>query len=562
MPEPLSPFLSDKAARQLGLVSGAILFLFLASHLANHALLLASVATADDALGIFKRVWRNPLGMIALYGSLLVHFLLALRTLYLRRQWRLPPRLLAQVIFGLSLPLLIAPHVIGARIPSLFGGPDTSYEAVLRALWYGEGMFGAKLLVAIVIGWVHGCIGIHAALAFRRWYPSVAQPLFAVAVIVPTLAIAGIVAASGEVPRRPQQSNDGAPRGEWRMEAQLLDLDLIELRFYGLFAGSLGLMLALRGLRSWTEHAPEIRVRYAHGPVVRVPRSTTILDASRIGRVNHYSICGGKGRCSTCRVRILETAGPLKPPTGLERATLGRIGAAPDTRLACQTRPDYDVTVALLFEPPADADFFSTRHAPEVGREQEILVMFCDIRHFTAIAERRLPYDVVFLLNRYFAVVGSIVEANKGQIDKFIGDGVMALFGIDQNQPGAACRRAMKAAAEIVAATQKLNEELKQELGIHLEVAIGLHFGPAIVGMVGYGKVTGTTAIGDTVNVASRLEYVAKQYDVAIAASEPVMLVAELPTGGLASRSVAIRGRKNNMRVYLVGAEDAKRYSA
>ncbi len=567
MLQPARPFLPDKAAHQLGIASGVILFTFISTHLLNHALTLVSIAFADEVLKIFKILWRNPLGTLLLYGSFLVHFLLALRTLYLRRHMRLPARMMIQVIFGLSIPVLIAQHVVSARVPALYGGFDSTYENVIRAIWNGSGLFGLKMTVAVIVVWVHGCIGLYAALRFREWFPRVSQWLFAFAILLPTLALIGILTsgrqmeASATTRGSVQSSGPGTEMLRLQAARPQLDLAEIEQRIYVVFGLGLGLVVILRSVRSLRRNVPEISITYAHGAQVRVPRGTSILEASRIGRIDHYSICGGKGRCSTCRVRIVDSAGPLPPATAMEQATLSRIRAAPDTRLSCQTRPDYDLTVALLLEPPAGGDVYSARPLRQAGREKEIVVLFCDIRNFTTISESRLPYDIVFLLNRYFAVVGRAVEEAKGQVDKFIGDGVMALFGIDATEPSEACRQALKAAATIVAETEKLNQEMMQEFGVDLRIAIGIHFGPAIVGVIGYGKVSGLTAIGDTVNVASRLEAVAKQFNVAIAASEPIMLLAHLPYDGLSNRSVSLKGRRTDMRVYLLSTEDARRYA-
>lgn len=564
---PVRSFLPDKAAHRLGFVTGAVMFTFVSMHLANHALLIVSDSAADAALRIFKILWRNPLGAMILYGSFMIHFLLALRILYLRRHLG-RPLVMMQLVFGLSLPFLIAQHVVSVRIPTMFNGSDGDYAAVLRGIWSNRDMMGVKIVAAVIVAWMHGCIGIHATARYRRWFPRAAQFLFAVAVIVPTLALTGVFVAGqrlqpDETSRLEELMSLPEELGvAWAGPAHQLDLKLIELRFQVILAIGLILVIGFRGARWFRRSEPEIVVTYVHGPQVRVPRGTSILEASRVGHIDHYSICGGKGRCSTCRVRITETAGPLPRPSSLEQATLARVKAATDVRLSCQTRPDYDVTVALQLEPPVGGSLFSDHNGAQVGREKEILVMFSDLRNFTAISETRLPYDIVFVLNSYFSIVVQAVEAAGGRVDKYIGDGVMALFGIDgQRDAGEICRNALAAAARIVAETQKLNQQLMQEFGIDLQVAIGIHYGPAIVGMLGYGKVAALTAIGDTVNVASRLESVAKQFDAAVAASQAVMLLAGVPHEGVPTQRVPLRGRRLDMPVVLLSAEQAARYA-
>ena len=155
---------------------------------------------------------------------------------------------------------------------------------------------------------------------------------------------------------------------------------------------------------------------------------------SRIAGIPHASVCGGRGRCSTCRVRI---GGPdrakLPPPSPEEQKVLARVGAPANVRLACQLRPPpghYRVTPLL---PASAGPVEAYRRQPQAhGGEHYVAILFADIRGFTSISEGKLPYDVVFLLNRYFRATGQAVEAAGGRLDKFIGDGVMAIFGLDQ----------------------------------------------------------------------------------------------------------------------------------
>jgi adenylate cyclase len=190
------------------------------------------------------------------------------------------------------------------------------------------------------------------------------------------------------------------------------------------------------------------------------------------------------------------------------------------------------------------------------GREQEIAVLFCDIRSFTALADHRLPYDVVFLLNRYFAIVGKAVEQSGGRLDKFIGDGAMALFGLE-GSTAEACRQALAASATILAELDRLSAELAGEIPAPLRIAIGIHAGPAIVGAMGYGETMHVTAIGDTVNVASRLEAAAKEFNAAIVVSDAVVALSELDLTGYEARELAIRGSTKPLHVRVVPQDAA-----
>ncbi len=252
-----------------------------------------------------------------------------------------------------------------------------------------------------------------------------------------------------------------------------------------------------------------MRLVYPGGRAVMMPRGLTVLEASRAHGIPHASVCGGRGRCSTCRIRVGRGRERLPPPSAEEQRVLARVGAAEDVRLACQIRPSADLVVTPLM--PAETAVAGAMRPmnPGQGREREIAIMFTDLRGFTRLSESRLPYDTVFVLNRYFQPMGVAIEGAGGLIDKFIGDGIMALFGIE-GPPSAGARASLSAARRMAEALEALNRDLRAELPEPLRMGVGLHFGRAIVGEMGYGRAVSLTAIGDTVNVASRLEALTK----------------------------------------------------
>ena len=228
----------------------------------------------------------------------------------------------------------------------------------------------------------------------------------------------------------------------------------------------------------------------------------------------------------------------------------------PEVRLACQLRPTHDLTVLPLLAADRELTLPIGARPATPGREQEIAVLFCDIRSFTALADHRLPYDIVFLLNRYFAIVGKAVEQSGGRLDKFIGDGAMALFGLETSTADA-CRQALAASAAILADLDRLSEELAAEIPAPLKVAIGIHAGPAIVGAMGYGGTMHVTAIGDTVNVASRLEAAAKEFNAAIVVSDAVVALSGLDLSDYEAREIEIRGSTKPLHVRVVPQDAA-----
>lgn len=139
------------------------------------------------------------------------------------------------------------------------------------------------------------------------------------------------------------------------------------------------------------------------------------------------------------------------------------------------------------------------------GANQTVTVLFADVRGFTRLAEHAPPERVVHLLNRYFSAMTEIIFAHGGTLDKYIGDGLMALFGAPTATPEDAANAAAAAVA-MQRQLQRLNEELRAEGLQELSVGIGLHTGDATVGYIGSERRTEYTAIGDTVNLAARLE--------------------------------------------------------
>jgi adenylate cyclase len=157
---------------------------------------------------------------------------------------------------------------------------------------------------------------------------------------------------------------------------------------------------------------------------------------------------------------------------------------------------------------------------------------------------------VVFLLNRYFEAMGRSIEEAGGQIDKYIGDAVMALFGVttDARQ---GCYAALAAARQMGIRLSALNAAFADDLDEPLRIGIGIHYGPAVVGEMGYG-VSSLTAVGDTVNTASRLETMTKEYTAQLVVSESVLATAELNIDVGERHQVMVRGRTEPLTVRVI----------
>ena len=207
------------------------------------------------------------------------------------------------------------------------------------------------------------------------------------------------------------------------------------------FWACLGLVLIARMIRQVNDRRSRVRITYPNGREVPVPRGFSVLEASRFADIPHASVCGGRGRCSTCRVRISAGLSRLPPASAAEQRVLDRVGAPPSVRLACQLRPTGNIPVTPLLPANAQASDGYAQPSYLAGQERTIAVLFADLRTFTGIAEQKLPYDLVFLLNSYFEAVGEAITSAGGIVDKFIGDGVMALFGVEDGPKMVAAKR-------------------------------------------------------------------------------------------------------------------------
>ncbi len=315
-------------------------------------------------------------------------------------------------------------------------------------------------------------------------------------------------------------------------------------------------MLLARLARAWRERrGGAIRVTYVDGPSVRVPIGFTVLEASRSARVPHASICGGRGRCSTCRIRVLAGGDSIPGPSAGEQEVLRRVSAEPGVRLACQSRPSGDVSVAPLLPSNWPLAALRRREWPTPGEERFIVVVTVDMRDSTRLAETRLPFDAVFIVDRFVSVVGAAVEASGGRVNHFLGDGLLATFGLACG-PRDACRQALSALTAIGGNVAALNRVLTAETGETVRFGVGAHCGSTVVGEIGYGAMRTFTALGDAANVAARLESLCKEFGCEAVISEDVWRIADLPPNGLPRREITLRGRTAPLLVHSIERVD------
>jgi adenylate cyclase len=539
--------------RRLRLASGLVMLAYVTTHFVNHSLGLISVQAMDGALEHIYEYWASQLGAILLYGAFATHYSLALWALWLRRSLKMPFAEATQLVLGFSIPFFLTDHVLQTRVADTFYGAGVGYySAVLQTYFVTNPLRGALQFAVLLIAWVHAMIGLWFWLRLKRWYPRWQPILYAFALLLPTLAILGAleagrqVTAMAEDPAWVAQFTQDHPRPA-PADAAFLDQLVVWVRY--VFVAALLAVLAARTVRwYWQRRHGVVRLTYPSGRVVPIVRGVSVLEASRMAGIPHASVCGGRGRCSTCRIRVDGPPEAVLVPAPEEVKVLRRVGAAPDVRLACQLRPHGDLRVTPLLPATAQARDGFSRPGYLHGAEREIAILFGDLRSFTQLSEKKLPYDLVFLLNRYFAETGHAVEAAGGHIDKFIGDGVMALFGLDSGVE-AGCRQALAAARDMSARMESLNRALVHDIPEPLRIGIGIHTGPAIVGEMGYGSAVSVTAVGDSVNTASRIEGLTKTYGCELVISEAVALRAGIDVGDAPRHEIEIRGRVERLVV-------------
>ena len=488
-------------------------------------------------------VWSSGPGQGVLWAALGGHFVWMLWRFYalISRPFYWKEGVL--IGCGLAIPFLLIPRVITLGL----GVNESNYAYTLSLFWITDLRMSLIHILGFVVVWIGIAQDLYAFIRVHpRWIPF--KPWIGLlCVIVPTLAFAGFISAIThlDLSANPQLFLDEIGYSLGRLEQ--IEQNAFYVRVV-LLTGILGVVLSRVVWLIWQHRYRLPRVSYKDLKQFDILPGSTLLAAIKLANIPHASVCGGNGRCSTCRVRISEGLTSLPSPAVVESRILQRIKAPTNVRLACQIRPTADLKVTPLLAPTVSAQEGLQSSSYLQGEEREVAILFGDLRGFTHFTEAQLPYDVVFILNQYCTEMGQAVTLAGGHLDKFIGDGVMALFGIESG-PEIGCKQALTAAVNMLKGLESINQSLEAEISEPLRMGIGIHTGVAIIGEMGYGTAKNVTAIGDAVNLASRLEALTKEYKSEILISQDVSRYAGVDFSHLPYAQTTIRGKREKITI-------------
>ncbi len=350
---------------QAMILTGMVMFVFITMHLANLALGLISVQAMEDWRWALSGVWSMPPLKFLLMVSLVLHFFLALYSLYLRNTLKVPAYDMAQMVAGVLIIPLLSTHVFGIMAAEELGLEPT-YPLVLGQFWVISPIDGLQQVIMLVIAWIHGAIGVYTWLRARQSTGAIMQVFYPFVVALPILALLGYVeggrqiipvAEGGDGFVLAEDPNAGGPKiaatdipaviETAKARAQIASRGSLALVALALFARWVR-------LRSAGQSLVNVTYQGRRSESFQAGTGLTLLEMAQSNDVPHASVCRGRGRCGTCRVRILSGAETVPPADEMEQKVLARWGAGPTERLACQIKPTAG---SLQVERVVEADY-------------------------------------------------------------------------------------------------------------------------------------------------------------------------------------------------------------
>ena len=309
-----------------------------------------------------------------------------------------------------------------------------------------------------------------------------------------------------------------------------------------------------------------MQIEFVGERIISVDKDQTVLDASLRAGIPHFHACGGKGKCTTCRIMVLEGEENLSPPNKKESKLRESIRMTSTIRLACQTkvlrepvvveRIIKDISEIQQYIQLGEKDLKAKKLKP-LGEERYVVLFFLDIRNFTPFIETYLPFDVMYITRKLFNVFYNIIIKHKGKLIETAGDELFAVFGLETSIRDAA-DDSISAGLEIIDELDKLNNTyFKLYFFKEFEVGIGIHSGKVILGELNYDGQNKSTVMGLAVNIASRIQDATKDLNNSMIVSEEVLRHSSKKEQ-YQSAQITLKGVTLDYNIYLLGREYRK----
>lgn len=215
-------------------------------------------------------------------------------------------------------------------------------------------------------------------------------------------------------------------------------------------------------------------------------RRRTLLELALAHEIPLFHECGGRARCSTCRVRILENLDNVQPRSAQEAKLAERMGWEDNIRLGCQARVTGPAVVERLVRDTQDVGLLLDEQTQTLpAQEMTLALLSCELLDFDAFSEKAPPYDQIHLLHRFLSQIGSLVSAYGGRIQSYSSAGFRAFFGLDGGSAVEKCLSAVRAGLRAADRMVVFNRYSESYFGTELRLGVGLHFARMVVGQVG-----------------------------------------------------------------------------
>ncbi len=279
----------------------------------------------------------------------------------------------------------------------------------------------------------------------------------------------------------------------------------------------------------------------------------SILDCTLAAGINHIHACGGFGKCSTCRIAVNEGLQYCSDRNECEQEIADKLNFPAQVRLACQTKINGDVDIRRLISDQIDMEIVNQQFADDsttsLGSEKNLSIVFTDIENYTPFVEKFPPYDVVHVLNRYLMIMNQAVKDHGGFISDVAGDGILAVFG-NESEAENSVIEAVTAVDEMLKQLQEFNKYLQLNYQSSFKIRVGIHYGPVILGPVDTGSMKKLAVMGDSVNMASRIEAANKTFGTTTLLSEDAYHKVQDQYADLKCHKTKLKGKSGEFKLF------------